>query len=282
MRTLLAASILAASSAVLLSACASANPDAPDGPDGEQTAETSEALVARGAGSAASAGGDHVIVDPAPDPGVKPPKQLGVHFGGGVLAPPTCIGTQVRFDIRRKTRSCEDLPGAYVDGTGAVLVPGTGGHFRVGRLLASTSVPETFKEKACMYTWEPDACAGPDKPKLLVEPGENLDERPASCISNPESCAIKPATPEPFRIPHVIPNGPGRCEVCGFATNRSFFAILPTNMSFSFRLANETTSRFVYVTQPPGVVDAAPVTLVEVALPYDVADQDVDLFPAYQ
>lgn len=275
MRTLLAASILA-SSAVLLAACASPVPDA------EETDETSEALAARGSDVTARGGGGRVIVDPVPDAGVKPPKQLGPLLGSGVLASPTCIGTQVRFDIRRKTRSCEDLPGAYVDGTGAVLVPGTGGHFRVGRLLDGTTVPEAFKAKACMYTWEPDACAGPDTAKLLVEPSEDLDERPASCISNPASCTIKPVSPEPFRVPHVIPNGPGRCEVCGFATNRSVYAILPTNMSFSFRLANEATPRYVYVTPPAGLVGADPTTLVEVTLPYDVADQDVEIYRVFQ
>jgi hypothetical protein len=285
MRTLLAASILAASSAVLLSACSGSESPIDSQSDSEDTASTSEALARRGIATSPGAGGDLVIVDPAPDAGVPPkgPKALFPGIGDSVLAPPTCIGTKVRFDLRRTTRACEDLPGAYLE-NGVTLVHASGGHFRVGRLLDGTSAPDALKSRACIYTWEPDACAGPDKAALLVEATEDLQLRSPDCITNPASCGIKPATPSPFRVPHVIPNGPGRCEVCGYATNRSLWAVLPQNWSgFSYRLANESTTQYVYNDPPAGLVQSTDSSIgVEIALPADVAAQDVEIFPAYQ
>ncbi|MDB4935720.1 MAG: hypothetical protein JWP87_2692 [Labilithrix sp.] len=285
MRTLLAASILAASSAVLLSACSSPEQnDSTPGSESEDTRSTSEALARRGVDTAPRGGG-LIIVDPVPDAGGPKGSSGGLVWNGGaVFAPPTCIGTQVRYDVRRKSRTCEDLPGAYVDANGATLVPGTGGRFRVGRLLEGTSAPDVFKAKACIYTWEPDACAGPDKGKLLIEAEEDLQERSSDCITNPASCGIKPASPSPYRVPHVIPNGPGRCEVCGFATNRSLWAVLPQNWSgFSYKLASDTTSHYVYNDRPASLVQSTDQSIgVEITLPADVADQDVEIFPAFQ
>jgi hypothetical protein len=276
MRTLLAASILAVSSAVLLSACSSAEPT---DEGGEGTASSSEALARRGVDTAPTGGG-RIIVDPAPDAGVPPkgPKTpLNPRVGDLVLAP-ACIGTQVRYDLRRQTRSCEDLPGAYVD-NGATLVPGTGGHFRVGRVFEGTSAPEALKAKACIYTWEPDACAAPDTAKLLVEPTEDLLERTNECITNPASCGIKPASPSPFRVPHSIPNGPGRCEVCGFAANTSLWAVLPQNWSgISYRLAGQSTPTYVYNDRPAAFVATTDESVgVEIALPANVSAQDVEI-----
>ena len=280
MRTLFAASSLAVS-AVLLAACSS---ESTSDPASEETASTSEALARRGIATSPSAGGS-VIVDPGPGTGVPPKRRPGVFVpaGGGVLAPPECVGTPQRFDLRRISRSCEDLPGAYVQ-NGATLVPGNGGHFRVARLLEGTSAPDALKAKACIFTWEPDACAAPDKAKLLVEPTEHLDERPATCVTNPGSCGIKPAATAPYRIPHVIPNGSGRCEVCGFASNRSMWVVLPQYWrGFKFQLANQSVTQYVYIDPPASAVQSTDeTTAVEVTLPDDVADQDVKLDPAYQ
>ena len=285
MRTLVAASTLAMFSAVLLSACASADSaDSADStgadPDPNDTASTSQALARRGSGVAASSG-DKVIVDPPPPP---PPRfpPLGIAPGSGLLAP-VCASPVRRFDLRRKTRSCEDLPGAYVAG-GATLIPGAGGHYRVGRLLEGTGAPPVIQAKACIYTWEADGCAAPDTAKLLLEPGEAPTERPATCISNPASCGPSVVPASPFRVPHIIPNGPGRCEVCGFATNRSLWVVLPDGWrGFQYKLASEPAPRFVYL-DPPADPAQAPVdaTVIEVPLDAAVVDQDVSLSPAYQ
>jgi len=267
MRTLFAAS-LALLSAVLLSACSSSDPGSED-TDFESTADP----LSRGS---------KVVVDPPPPPPPKGPKHV-LPLHGGVLAPPNavCAGKQ-RFDLRRQTRSCEDLPGAYLQG-GATLVPGTGGHFRVGRLLAGTSAPAVLQAKACSYTWEPDSCAEPDKSKLLVETAENLVERSPSCLTNPAACGPATAAPSPPRFPSVIPNGTGRCDVCGFGTGRSLWVVLPQYWpGFRFTLANESTPRYVYIDPPADASQALDeTTVVEVPLPFDVIDQDVSLVVAY-
>lgn len=91
-----------------------------------------------------------------PSAGVTPPKTPSVILGGhgGVVRPtavdPVCHGKE-RFDLRRATRSCEDLPGAYVK-PGVMFVPGAGGRYRVARLLAATSAPAALQAKVCSYT----------------------------------------------------------------------------------------------------------------------------------
>ena len=297
MRNHLAASTLAILSAVLLSACASndgaGSADSADNAD--DTSSTSQALARRGSEPAASSG-NHVIVDP-PSPPTPPTPP---HFNGLGLAPgsvvlgPICAAPPRRFDLRRKTRSCEDLPGATVVDN-ATLVPGVGGHYRVGRLLDGTSAPPVIQAKACIYTWEADDCAAPDTAKLLLETGEALTERPDICITNPAACAPTVVPTSPFRTPHVIPNGPGRCEVCGFAADKSLWVVLPDGWrGFQYKLPTDTEPHFVYLNPPatpatsttPAPTTPAPATtdttVIEVPLDASVADQDVSLAPAWQ
>ena len=282
MRTLLAASTLAIFSAVLLPACASAD-SARSGTDADVDpggmASTSEALARRGIGAPAATG-NQVIVDPPPPPSRFPP--LGAVATAGVLAP-VCEAPARRFDLRRRSRSCEDLPGAVVV-NGVTSIPGAGGHYVVGRLLEGTSAPPVLQAKACIYTWEPDSCAAPDVAKLLLEPGEAPTERPASCISDPASCGPSVVPTAPFRVPHIIPNGPGRCEVCGFATNRSLWVVLPDGWrGFQYKLASASAPSFVYLDPPadPAQAPADP-TVIEVPLGESVVDQDVSLGATYQ
>lgn len=266
-------------SAVLLPACASADSTGSGADvDPGDTASTSEALAPRGSGVTASSG-DTVVVDPPPRPHHPP---LGAVAVGGLLAP-VCAAPARRFDLRRATRSCEDLPGAVVAG-GVTSIPGTGGHYVVGRLLEGTSAPAALQAKACIYTWEPDTCAAPDVARLLLEPGEAPTERPATCISNPASCGPSVVPTAPFRVPHVIPNGPGRCEVCGFASNRSLWVVLPDGWrGFQYRLTSASTPSFVYLDPPADPAQApADVTVIEVPLDESVVDQDVSLGAAYQ
>jgi hypothetical protein len=294
MRNHLAASTLAILSAVLLSACASADSGdtAADTADTADTASTSQALARRGIDSTPPSGG-RVVVDPPPPPPPTPPTpprfpNLGLVSGADVLAPLCAApGTARRFDLRRKTRSCEDLPGAYV-ADNATLIAGAGGHYRVGRLLDGTSAPAVIQAKACIYTWEPDDCAAPDTAKLLLESDEAPTERPAICITNPASCAPIVAPPSPFRTPHVIPNGPGRCEVCGFAADKSLWVVLPDGWrGFQYKLPTETAPHFVYLDAPatpatPATPASTDTTVIEVPLDASVVDQDVALAPAYQ
>lgn len=282
MRTVLEASTLAMFSAVLLSACASADAGASGSDsDARDTASTSEALARRGTGADAPSG-NRVVVDPPPPPPSPTSRFPQLAATPGVLAP-ICTAAARRFDLRRKTRTCEDLPGAYV-ADGATLVPGDGGHYRVGRLLAGTSAPAVIQAKACIYTWEPDSCAAPDTAKLLLETGEAPTERPASCISDPASCGPSVVPASPFRVPRVIPNGPGRCEVCGFATNQTMWVVLPDGWrGFQYKLASEPAPRFVYLDPPADPAQApADATVIEVPLDTSVPDQDVSLAPAYQ
>lgn len=281
MRTLLAASTLAMFTAVLLPACASADANgagAGTDVDPGNTASTAEALARRGSGVAAPTG-NQGIVDPPPPPHHP---TLGVVATGGLLAP-VCEAPARRFDLRRRTRSCEDLPGA-VTVNGVTTVPGTGGHYVVGRLLEGTSAPPVIQAKACIYTWQPDGCAAPDVAKLLLEPGEAPTERPATCISDPASCGASVVPTAPFRVPHIIPNGPGRCEVCGFATNRSLWVVLPDGWrGFQYRLSSASAPSYVYLDPPadPAQAPADP-TVIEVPLDESVVDQDVSLGAAYQ
>jgi len=286
MRNLLAASTLAILSAVLLSACASADSTAAaDGTDdANDTSSTSQALALRGTTTTATTTNQVVVDPPPPSP---PPTYLPPHglvTTGGLLAPLCSTPAPTRrFDLRRKTRSCEDLPGAYVvDNT--TFIPGNGGHYRVGRLLDGTGAPPVIQAKACIYTWEPDNCAAPDTSKLLLEPDEALTERPAICISNPASCAPTVVPTSPFRVPHVIPNGPGRCEVCGFATNNSLWVVLPDGWTgFQYKLPTDTAPRYVYLdpstTPAQATTDA---TVIQVPLDATVVDQDVEVAPAFQ
>ncbi len=216
-------------------------------------------------------------VDPAPPPPAPPRPPRPPHVvvpaqpAAEQIAP--CSGV-VRFDVRRATRACEDLPGSAPSGD-AVVVPGAGGHFVVGRLLAGTSAPQALQDRACSYTWVPDACAQPDVSKLLVEPREDLVRRPSICASAPASCGFKsvPLTSVP---PRAIPNGTGRCEVCGFAQGRSMWAILPSDWN-GFRFTIHDESRFV-----AGDQGAYLGGLVEVPLDLDdeLEGQDVELEPA--
>lgn len=262
MRTAFAASTTALFTAVLLAGCASSDATS------EDVDSTSDELAIRG-----------IVVTP-PVKKVKPPLVGGI--GGGMVAdpnPPAC-SSQARFDLRRKTRSCEDLPGAYVEG-GVTFVPGTGGRYRVGRLLAGTAAPESIQAKACSYTWEPSTCvAPPDTAKLLVEPepNERLHERPSTCLTNPASCAsVK--VPETTRVPvsWFIPTGPGRCDVCGYAKDRSIFVVLPPYYrGFDYTLAGEPT-RYVFLDN----AQSAEPSIVEVQLDHDVLEQDVSIYNSF-
>jgi hypothetical protein len=261
MRTLLAASTCALFLAVplVLSACAPSDPTF-----SEEASSTSEALAIKGA-------------EVTPPPTKKKIALPPVHGGNvGVYDPGPCSG-KVRFDLRRATRSCEDLPGAYVEG-GVTFVPGNGGRFRVGRLLAGTAAPAALQDKACSFTWEPTSCAPPDKAKLLLVPepgGERLQERTSACLNDPAACKVVatfPGNHTPARF--FIPNGPGRCEVCGYASNRSLFVVLPPSLTgFDYRLAGEPV-RYVYLDAQ--TLSEEP-SVIEVQLDHDVVDQDVSI-----
>jgi hypothetical protein len=282
MRTLFAASTLALFAAVPLLACSSSNPL-----NAEDTSTTSEALARRG--DLDPLPRKPVTVDAgAPDTGTHDAGYRGP-FGNiqvpnvGVLSseiPPPCSPDE-RFDLRRKTRTCEDLPNAYVE-NGVTFVPGNGGRFRVGRLLTGTTAPPSLQNRACIYTWEnAGSCAAPDKAKLLVEATEDLSARPSICVTNPAACVINNTLPA-THPPHAVPNGPGRCEVCGLATNRSLWVVLPPQWrAFEYQLAGEQVSHFVFLDElpnPPAPTDD--VVVLEVALPTDVAEQDVEIDPA--
>lgn len=281
MRTLFAASALVLFSTVVLSACSSA-PDA----SSEDTASTSEALAIRGVDTAPPTKGTRPPPPlPPPDAGTPDPgphHPLGGIVRGGkadVLAQGDVCYPKTRFDLRRKTRSCEDLPGAYVQG-GVTFVPGSGGKYRVGRLLAGTAAPAVLQARACIYTWEPDSCAAPDSSKLLLESTEKVAERPSTCLTNPASCGIT-VTPPATHPPHSIPNGPGRCDVCGFGTNRTLWVVLPPTWSnFSYQLQGEQTNHYVFMSEAPVETSAEEPVVVEVELPYEVVDQDVTIYPS--
>lgn len=268
------ASLLLAASVALVGACAS-NDAATDGPVGETQEALARQLVDR----------DGTLGSRPPPPPPKP--DAGVDAGGkwikvvdvasGAVLATSC--EKKRFDLRRKTRACEDLPGAYVE-NGVTFVPGAGGRFRVGRLLAGTTAPAALQAKACSFTWEPASCGAPDTAKLLVTTNEKLSPRPDACLSRPGACGVVATLPS-TRFPSVIPNGPGRCEVCGFATQRSMWVVLPPEWNgFSYQLAGEMTQRFVFL--EPSATPSDEPSVVEVDLGYDVADQDVSILPAIE
>lgn len=201
----------------------------------------------------------------------------------GVLAPPS-LSTYVpvpacsltRFDVRRLTRSCEDLPGAVVEG-GNTYVPGEGGRFKVERPLANTTAPASLQQKTCSYVWEPAACgAPPDTARLLLEepdpsdvekPFEQLVPRRPGCEQlGPGGCDVK--TPAPA-IDGGIPTGLGRCEVCGFVSGNHLWAVLPADWkSFSYRAGDVRKSVQLTSSQE----------FYEVELPTFVADQNVTIY----
>lgn len=263
MRTPLASALVLSVSA-LVAACSVAPEDA------ERTGTSHEAL--RRLGSLDDAP-PVVIADPPPPPPStpKPPKVNVTNLGDlvAVDAPPAACTPITRFDLRRKTRACEDLPGAYAE-NGSTYVPGTGGRFRVGHLLGPNA-PASLAARACSYTWLPDACAAPDKAKLLVEADEDLDQRP-DCAASPAACAVATANVA-TKAPSKIPNGPGRCDVCGFASSSTMWVVLPPEWhGFSYQLAGDTTLHNVFLDRS---VDSPAVVEVDLGAP--VADQDVGL-----
>jgi hypothetical protein len=254
-RPLLLASLFAA---VAVSACTSAPAD-----DVEESGQT------------LSRRGTEPTPPPSPPRPPRPPRPPHVAVPAEPVAEQTapCSGV-VRYDVRRATRTCEDLPGSAPSGD-TFVVPAAGGHFVVGRLLAGTSAPQALQAKACSYTWVPDACAQPDVSKLLIEAHEDLVRRPSTCSNAPASCAFK-AVPLTSVPPRAIPNGTGRCEVCGFAQGSYMWAILPSDWN-GFRFSINGESRFV-----SGEQGAYLGGLVEVPLDfgYEVEGQDVEIDPA--
>jgi hypothetical protein len=261
--------VFASSSLFFAAACSSA----PDDSDAYESSE--DGLSRRGVES-----DPPVKTQPPPKPPKPPVKPPVVKPGAGVLDPVSPGGitcTATRHDLRRKSRTCEALPGAVVIG-GVTYVPGTSGRFRVERLLAGTTAPEALLEKACIYTWEPDQCSAPDTSKLLVEPDEDLVVRSDACSAGTNSCGVVTAPPT-TKPPGVIPNGTGRCEVCGFAANRGMWVVLPAQWrGFQYQLAGEMQAKYVYLDVPP----STEATVVSVDLGYDVAAQDVSIIPAIE
>lgn len=174
------------------------------------------------------AGNDPLIADPPPpkpDAG-RPPRRPPL--SGGTLsteiapAPTTYCG-ETRFELRRSTRSCESLPGVFLQ-NGVSYVPGTNGRFRVERMLAQTAAPPALQEKTCAYIWEPISCSAPDQAKLLVEPtSEKLFARAPGCQYLPNQACDNLI----IRIDGGIPNGSGVCEVCGFSSDGQLWTVLP-------------------------------------------------------
>lgn len=263
MRTAYAASSLALSAVVLLSACSSSDPGVDD------VDHASEALTVRGGGS------------PPPPPKKKPTVTVPIGGAFEVLADPPACSPKQRFDLRRKTRACENLPGAVKQGD-VWFIPGAGGKFRVGQLLAGTSAPPALQQKACIYTWEPDVCAAPDKAKLLVEATENLLLRPSVCVTNPAACSVATTIPATHG-PSINPNGGGRCEVCGYAGNHSMWVVLPPDWNgFRYQLAGSQTLNYVFLPAPAVGETPASVVEVELGAGVNVAAQDLDLMQAFE
>ena len=182
-------------------------------------------------------------VEPPPPPPKKPPKKPPIAVSPvDVLAPPEPWCGTTRIDLRRVNRTCEDLPGAFIE-NGTTYVAGESGRFKVERTLAATSAPDDAKEKTCTFTWEPATCgAPPATAKLLIELPEQLVPRSPGCEYMPMGCGIIAVPPE--ATPGSIPTGLGRCEVCGFAANDHMWAVLPSNWSsFSYVVGSER--RFV-------------------------------------
>jgi len=193
--------------------------------------------------------------DPPPPPTPKkPPKPPIAPVSPGVLEPvgPYCGPT--RIDVRRVTRTCEELPTTFVE-NGTTYVPGTNGRFRIERTLAATSAPEEAKSKTCTFTWEPSTCGAlPDTDKLLIQLPEQLVPRSPGCELMPQGCAII-AVPPPVK-PGSIPTGLGRCEVCGFAANDHMWAVLPPNWT-SFSYVVGTERRFIQLNASTAVYDVS-------------------------
>jgi hypothetical protein len=211
------------------------------------------------------------MAPPAPKTGgggVRPPivaPPLATAVDPGPASPSWCGET--RFDLRRVSRTCEDLPGAYLEG-GKTFVPGNGGRFEVERTLAGTEAPPHFQARTCTYTWRPSSCAAPDTTKLLVEePTEQLVPRAPGCEYLPGGCSVK--SPPPSVDGGIIPTGLGRCEVCGFATGNHLWAILPADYSmFSYWAGNQR--RVVQL--------SASQEIYEMDLGVSVPDQNVTLY----
>lgn len=243
-------------------------------PSSEEDAESSEAALARRG----------VDIDPPPPPkrdaGPKPPVKpplgtIGTIGTVGVIdvmpAPSTYCGT-VRYDLRRVTRTCEDLPGAFVDADGSTYVPGTGGRFKVERSLAGDpSAPASFVSKTCAYIWESASCAenpNPDLAKLLVEePTEQIVPRAPGCQFTPNGCDVK--VPPPVVKDGGIPTGIGRCEVCGFASQSQLWAVIPDGWT-SFSYITNGERQFVQLNSSQSYYSAP--------LPSSVAPQDVTIY----
>jgi hypothetical protein len=241
--------------ATLVVACASSNGD-------DDADESSDALRRRDVEPSPP------VPKPKPDSGIKPPI---APIGPGVLAPPEPWCGETRFDLRRVTRTCEELPHAFVE-NGTTYIPGTNGRFKVERTLAGTSAPEEAKSKTCSYVWQPAKCGAlPDTDKLLIEsPKEQIVPRLPGCQYLP------PTTPGCYFVAPLpqmdgsIPTGLGRCEVCGFAANDHMWAILPSEWtSFSYWAAGQR--RFVQLSSSQDVYDTG--------LPSSVSAQDVPIYP---
>jgi hypothetical protein len=203
--------------AMLVVACASSS-------DAEEADESTDALRRQDVDPSPP------IPKPKPDAGksdatiIKPPI---APLNPGVLAPVEPWCGETRFDLRRVTRLCEELPGAFVE-NGVTYVPGTNGRFKVERTLATTSAPEAAKAKTCSFIWQPKQCgAVPDTDKLLIEsPKEQIVPRLPGCQYLPPTTSGCYFVAPPPHVDGSIPTGLGRCEVCGFAANDHMWAVL--------------------------------------------------------
>lgn len=199
-----------------------------------------------------------------PSPTGKPPIVAGPVTT--VFQTPERACPTTRYDIRRKN-------GVTCEAYGAPYVQGSGGRFAVKRLLDGTTAPDAIKATACSFTWEPaaPACGAPDTAALHVQVGEVLTERPRGVMRRATGTGTGPGGvptigPKPET---VIPNGTGRCDVCGFASGRHMWAVLPQDDNrFYFQLSSYASPASITTDE----------YVVDVTLDQDVPDQDVTLF----
>ena len=178
---------------------------------------------------------------PQPPPPPKYPDVIGPI--GPVVGVFEAECARPRYDGRRTTRACTDLPGVTSDGTSHYLA-GAGGKWKIDYVFPE-SVPANVRSRACSYTWtsEGSTCHSPDKSVLLLDTEEEqaLQLRSAACAANASSCEVAYLDIEAIRLapgsPIFWPGG-GRCDVCGFVYGDRMYAVLPDYWSgFSYKLS---------------------------------------------
>ena len=148
-----------------------------------------------------------------------------------------------RYDGRRTTRACTDLPGVTTDGASHYLA-GAGGKWKIDHVFPE-SVPANVRSRACSYTWisEGTTCRSPDKSVLLLDAQEEqgLQLRSATCAANGASGDVAYLNIDAIRLApdtFVFWPGGGRCDVCGFVNQDRMYAVLPDYWSaFSYSLS---------------------------------------------